>query len=185
MEDFDWRHGLQQEREFWLVGKTGEPRVLESGALESTEFQEGDRVLGFPVGISQSDRELALKVVRSRSMLVWSRHAALKKLNVEYHRAYTDSWRMLFAEAAHAMSAVMLLKSGSLAAILVMCSVMLIQMSTGAEGTKRVLLTPEKTYLSFAVETKVKEKAELDMEAERKSAEEYKAWREGKNGDER
>ncbi|MCV9963515.1 hypothetical protein OIU34_16555 [Pararhizobium sp. BT-229] len=175
-----------EEREYLLVGKTGDTRALAAGVLETTEFREGDRVLGFPSGMSPSDRELALKIVRRRVFVARSRHAALKKLNVEYHRAYSDSWRMSFAEGLHAVSAVMLLKTRSLAAILVVCNVALIHMLTpGPEATKRVLLTPEKTYLSFAIETKVKDEAEVDIEAEKKNAEEYKAWREGKSVDER
>jgi hypothetical protein len=167
------------DREYVLVGRSGETRVIAADQLDQVELQERDRVLGFPVGMEAPDRERLVKAATKRFYF----ETPFKKAGVELHVAVLGSWRMICAKIVSSVVIFMALHGTFLAASLGVCSVFLVhEFAPNIPTTERVLLTPEKAYFSFVAKTKISEKPEVDIEATKKDMEEYKKWREGVRG---
>jgi hypothetical protein len=81
----------------------------------------------------------------------------------------------------------MMLNVAFIAALMSVCTVGLVQKFAPIQSiNERALLTPEKTYSSFLVNTKPqKEKPDVDIESTKKDFEEFKKWRDGVKANEK
>lgn len=166
------------ERKFVLVRRSGETRAITADQIDPIEVRERDRVLGFPTGISDRERDRLVRLASRR--IVWT-YKPFKKADVEVHYATTASVLMGIAYIVPALARYMALNVAFIAAILSVCTVGLVQKFAPIQSiNERALLTPEKTYSSFVVHTKPeKDKPDIDIEASKKDFEEYKKWRDG------
>lgn len=167
------------ERNYVLVRwASGETSPITADQIDQIEVQDRDRVLGFPTGIGDLERDRLVRLASRR--IVWS-YKPFKKADVEVHYATPASVWMYIAYVVPALAKYTALNIAFVAAILTVCTIGLVQKFAPIQSiNERALLTPEKTYSSFVVNTKPeKEKPDLDMEATKKDVEEYKKWRDG------